>query len=92
MYVPGRDAGLMGDHKTAHFQRIRAIPLPSIAQAILRPRITNFDAKACIFSPAEAVRQLFDRRAANRKTPAGYGNRPGTNRKEHPMITGLGSW
>ena len=86
LYVPGRDAGVLGDHKTTHFQRIRAIPLPSKAQSILKPRITDFKSKTCIFSPAEAVQELLDRKAARRKTPLKYGNRPGTNRKEHPMI------
>ncbi len=86
LYIPGRDAGLLGDHKTAHFQRIRAVPLPSKAQAILKPRVTDFKSKSCIFSPAQAVQELLDRRAAKRKTPLKYGNSPGTNRTSHPMI------
>jgi len=86
LYVPGSDVSHVGDHKTAHHQRVRAIPLASRAQAILRPRIADYNSKEHIFSPVEAVQELLDRRAAERKTPQGYGNRPGTNRKEHPMI------
>lgn len=87
LYIPGRDAGLFGDHKTAHHQRIRAIPLTSKAQQVLKPRITDFESKEYIFSPAEAVQELLARKAKNRKTPLNQGNKPGTNRKEHPMIT-----
>ena len=86
VYVPGSDASDVGDHKTAHLHRVRAIALTSKAQAVLKPRIKSFGSKAYIFSPAEAIQELLDKRLANRKTPAGYGNRRGTNRKEHPMI------
>ena len=86
LYVPGRDASLVGDHKTAHFQRIRAIPLTGKVQQILLPRIKDFKSKEPVFSPAAAVQELLDRKSANRRTPLEYGNRPGTNRKEHPMI------
>jgi integrase len=86
VYVPGSDASDVGDHKTAHLHRVRAIPLTSEVQAILKPRIKSFRSKEYIFSPAEAIQELMDKRLADRKTPSGYGNRRGTNRKEHPMI------
>ena len=86
LYVPGSDASPVGDHKTAYLQRIRFIPLTSEVQTILKPRVKNFKSKAYIFSPADAVQELLDQRLANRKTPIKYGNRRGTNRKEHPMI------
>ena len=86
LYVPGRDVSLVGDHKTAHFQRIRAIPLTAKAQRIILRKITDFDSKEPIFGPADAVQELLERKFANRKTPLKYGNRAGTNRKEHPMI------
>ena len=87
LYVPGRDASMVGDHKTAHHQRIRAVPLPASAQAILKPRIEDFGSKEFIFTPVQAIQELLERKAANRKTPLNQGNRPGTNRREHPMIT-----
>ena len=86
VYVPGSDASHIGDHKTTHLHRIRAIPLTSEVQAILKPRIKSFQSKACIFNPAEALKEVVDRRSDARKTPLSCGNRPGTNRKEHPMI------
>jgi integrase len=86
LYVPGSDAGPVGDHKTAHLQRVRAIPLVSEAQAVLKPRIKNFKSTDYIFSPVEAVQDYMDQRLADRKTPASCGNRRGTNRKEHPML------
>ena len=86
LYIPGRDVSLMGDHKTIQHQRVKAIPLAAKAQAVLVPRISDFESMECVFSPAEAVQELLDWRAANRKTSDKQGNRPGTNRKEHPMI------
>jgi integrase len=86
LYIPGRDAGPVGDHKTAYRQRIRIIPLAARAQAILRPRIRDFDSRASVFGPADAVTESRERRFANRNTPMNQGNRAGTNRQEHPMI------
>jgi integrase len=40
-YIPGRDAGLVGDHKTAYHRRVRAIPLAGAAQKILGRRIKD---------------------------------------------------
>jgi len=86
LYVPGRDVSLVGDHKTAHRQRVRAIPLTSRSQDILKRWIKSFDSEEHIFQPAIAVREMYEARFAGRKTPLGQGNRAGTNRKAHPMI------
>jgi len=86
LYIPGREKSPVGDHKTAHRQRVRAIPLAGQAQKILAPRIRRCKAKDYIFSPAEAMDETWTQRSADRKTPLSCGNRPGTNRKEHPMI------
>jgi len=86
IYLPGRERSPVGDHKTAHRQRVRAIPLASKAQEILKPRIENCKSMDFIFSPVEAMQEIRDQKSANRKTPMSCGNRPGTNRKQHPMI------
>ena len=86
LYVPGRDVSLMGDHKTAYLQRVRAIPLTSRSQVILERWIDDFESGDHIFQPAVAVRAMYEERFAGRKTPMGQGNRVGTNRKAHPMI------
>ena len=87
LYIPGRDAGPVGDHKTAYRQRVRAIPLTSTAQAILKPRMRSPDSKSYIFRPIDTVQEMRERRFAHRRTPMGQGNRAGTNRQVHPMIT-----
>jgi integrase len=86
LYVPGRDVSLVGDHKTAHHQRVRAIPLTARSQVVLKRWIKSFDSEEHIFQPAIAVREMYEARFAGRKTPLGQGNRAGTNRKAHPMI------
>jgi integrase len=86
LYIPGRDRTPVGQHKTTRFERVKVIPLTSKCQKILKSRIRNFDSKQYIFSPKEAVREFLEKKSANRKTPLTCGNRPGTNRKNHPMI------
>ncbi len=86
LYVPGRDAGPVGDHKTAYRQRLRVIPLAAKAQAILRARIEDPDSKIPVFTPADAIQEMRERRFAQRQTPMDQGNRAGTNRRAHPMI------
>ena len=86
LYIPGRDASQVGDHKTAYRQRIRVIPLTRRVREILAPRIRDFDSKEPIFKPADAMREMRNRRFANRKTPITQGNRTNTNRKVDPMI------
>ena len=86
LYIPGRGKTPVGDHKTAHFGRVKVIPFTKEAQRILTPRITDFNSKDHIFSPEEAMEEIREWRHAGRQTPLSCGNRPGTNRKEHPMI------
>ena len=86
LYIPGRDASRVGDHKMAHHRRLRAIPLAAKAQAIIGPRMRHADPMKPIFKPADAIREARDRRFALRETPMNQGNRAGTNRQMHPMI------
>lgn len=86
LYIPGRDASLVRNHKTAYHRRIRAIPLAASAQAILKPRITEPESKQGIFTPADSVKEMRDRRFALRSTAMGQGNEAGTNCAPHPMI------
>lgn len=87
LYIPGREKSPVGDHKTAHCRRVRAIPLTQRAQSILKPRIKKCKSQDYLFSPAEAMDETWAQRSEDRKTPMSCGNRPGTNRKQHPMIT-----
>ena len=86
MYIPGRDKTPVGEHKTMRFGRVKIVPLASKPQRILARRITDFSSKDYVFKPAEAIGELQERRSRNRKTPMSCGNRPGTNRRSHPMI------
>ena len=87
LYIPGRDRSPVGDHKTTRYERVKVIPLTKKSQSILKPRIANWKAKKFIFSPKEAMAEFLKVRASNRKTALSCGNRPGTNRKVHPMVT-----
>ena len=86
LYIPGRDFSPVGKHKTMRFERMKVIPLAKESQQILSKRIKDFDSTDYIFSPKETVNALLARKAKERRTPLSCGNRPGTNRKEHPMI------
>lgn len=71
-------------HKTAAKGKVKAVPIIGDA----RDAITEYlqrDPQAFCFSPREAMawRRAID--SANRVTPLGYGNRPGTNRKANPI-------
>ena len=87
LYIPGRDKSPIGEHKTSRFGKLKAITLTRKSQEILLRRILDFNSKEYIFSPGDAIREMYAARAKNRKTPLSYGNHPGTNCKEHPMIT-----
>ena len=87
IYIPGRDCSPVGKHKTMRFERIKIIPLTKEPQNILAKYIHDFESKEAVFRPEEAIRIFLEQKAAKRKTPISMGNRPGTNRKEHPMIT-----
>ena len=86
LYIPGRDLSPVGKHKTMRFEKVKVIPLAKESQHILRRCIKDFDSKDYIFSPIESVQEFLVKKAKERKTPLSSGNRPGTNRKEHPMI------
>ena len=86
LYIPGRDQTPVGRHKTTRFERVKVIPLTSKCQEIMKPRIKDLASKEYIFSPEEAMQEARENKSANRKIPLKYGNRPGTNRKKHPMV------
>ncbi len=86
LYIPGRDRTPVGDHKTTRFERVKVIPLTAKCQAILKPRIPRWTSTDYIFSPAEAMADYMAEKAKSRKTPLGTGNRPGSNKKDHPLI------
>jgi integrase len=74
-------------HKTQHHGRQRAISIGPRAQHVLKPFLLRIDPSAYIFSPADAVAEMRQRRSENRKTPIGHGNRRGTNVKRRPKRT-----
>jgi len=86
LYVPGRDQSPVGKHKTMRFERVKVIPLARECQKILQKRIREFNSKDYIFNPKEGMQEFLAKKAASRQTPLKWGNSPGTNRKEHPMI------
>jgi integrase len=86
LYIPGRDRTPVGKHKTTHFERVKVVPLTRKCQLILKSRIKKWNSKEYIFSPEEGMAEFLAKKAKNRKTPLSCGNRPGTNRKEHPLI------
>jgi integrase len=86
LYIPGRDRSPVGKHKTMRFERVKVIPLTSEAQKLLKRRIKDFESKEYIFSPKEAIEVVLKTKSLRRKTLLNSGNKPGTNRKEHPMI------
>jgi len=86
LYIPGRNQSPVGKHKTMRFEKIKVIPLAKESQKILKSRIWDFNSTDCIFNPQESMQEFLAKKAENRKTPLSCGNRPGTNRKNHPMI------
>lgn len=70
-------------HKTEHHGRDRLICLGPKAQDVLRPYLLRDKASYC-FSPIDSERKRRAIQHANRVTPLGYGNRPGTNRRRKP--------
>jgi integrase len=75
-YTPAR-------HKTMHHGHSRVVYLGPKAQAILRTWLRS-DLQAYLFQPREAEQWRRDQKHKARKTPIGYGNRPGTNQKRKP--------
>ncbi|MCA9218647.1 MAG: site-specific integrase, partial [Planctomycetales bacterium] len=70
-------------HKTEHLGKSRAIAVGPKAQAVLNPYLMRPDVAYC-FSPRESEKQRRQTRSEARKTPASYGNCPGSNRKASP--------
>ena len=55
-------------------------------QEFIADECRKLELQVDIFSPEEVVQELLEKRSTNRKIPLKYGNRPGTNRKKHPMV------
>lgn len=70
-------------HKTAHHGRPRVLLFGPRAQEVLRPFLSR-DLSAPLFSPVEAVAELFLNRRKARTASDSCGNRPGTNRVPNP--------
>jgi integrase len=70
-------------HKTAHHGHQRAIYLGPRAQQILAEFFT-LDPDRHLFSPADAEAERREALHEKRKTPAGFGNVPGSNRQARP--------
>ena len=86
LYIPGRDSSPVGKHKTMRFDRVHVIPLTKECQDIINKRVQNYNSRAYIFSPADTIHEVLEKKFRQRKTPLSCGNKPGSNRKEHPMI------
>jgi integrase len=71
------------DHKTRHHGHDRAIMLGPKAQEILTP-LLKLNPTAPLFSPADAVNELLERRHQARETPLDRGNAPGSYRNRRP--------
>jgi integrase len=71
------------NHKMAHKDRPRIIPIGPKAQEILRPYLLRPESWYC-FSPRESESKRRDLLHQARRTPLNHGNRPGTNIKETP--------
>lgn len=75
-----------GHHKTEHRGKTRTVYLGPKAQAIIRPYLKGRVVSTALFSPAEAEAERRARLHGARKTPAGQGNEPGTNRVDSPKV------
>lgn len=75
-------------HKTQHHGRERVIYLGPKAQDVLRAYLLR-PADAFCFSPRESESKRRGEMHQRRRTPLGFGNRPGTNRKRTPKRTAL---
>jgi hypothetical protein len=58
----------------------------SLSQGKIQRFLEDFDSKVFIFSPAVSVQELIEKKSEQRKIPMSWGNKPGSNKKEHPMI------
>jgi integrase len=71
-------------HKTLHHGHGRIIFIGKKGQAVLSPFLLKLDPAAYVFSAADSVNEMRQRRSEGRKTPATYGNVAGSNRKRKP--------
>jgi integrase len=71
------------EHKTEHHDHDRQVFIGPEGQAVLAPFLMRPD-DAPLFSPAESERERREARHAARRTPAGHGNAPGTNKSRRP--------
>lgn len=71
-------------HKTAYRGKSRVLLFGPQTQEVLKPFLHRLIDDP-IFSPAESVAELRDKRRRSRTTPNRCGNRPGTNRKVSPQ-------
>lgn len=72
------------EHKNAHREHERVLYFGPQAQQVIRPFLSGRATSAYLFSPAESDADRRERQHTARKTPAGQGNEPGTNRKDAP--------
>ncbi len=72
------------EHKNAYREHERVVYLGPRAQEIIRPFLRDRATSAYLFSPADSEAERRGRRHAERVTPAGQGNEPGSNRKADP--------
>jgi len=74
------------DHKTKHHdpRKARYLALGPAAREIVAPYLGSRRTDAPLFSPAEAIEEMFQRRAAARTTRPGQGNVRGSNRQKNP--------
>ena len=70
-------------HKTAHRAKARTLRFGPRAQNVLAPFLTR-DLNKPLFSPAETVAEVREKRRAARTTPRSCGNTIGTNRSDKP--------
>lgn len=72
------------EHKTSYRELQKTIYFGPQAQAILKQYLQDRPVDTYLFSAAEAEQARRTRRHAARRTPANYGNWPGTNRSPQP--------
>jgi len=73
-------------HKTEHAGRQRTVFVGPKAQAVLKPLLRH-ELQAYIFSPEKSEAERREKMHAERVTPDGQGNGPGTNRVRRPKKT-----
>ena len=72
LYIPGREVSQLGDHKTAHRRRVRAVPLTAGVQAIVAPRMKDIEPEVFVFRPADAIREMKEKRLSDQSVLRDY--------------------